>query len=166
MGMFRWLMAPVGIVAAEDMNAYLGWGLLEVSGRTVRIIRAAELQPARNSNEELAVLVQAVANAQLCAGRDLNEWFACPETPLGKLRAVRRAIAERERQSQRERECGRYIGTDAEGRMTYCKVTVAGGYYACSEHGGRTRGEKRKQAYVTASYEQLREERREHAVTA
>lgn len=155
-GMYRWFMVPSGMVAVEDLVAFEGWGLLEVTGKTVRILKRAELQPAINREAEVCILVQAVANAQLCAPMNLNDWFNHPESAVGRLRAERRAIAESKRQRDRANTCC-WIRV-ADEQIHRCGIQVATGFQRCSSHGGRTRGEKRKQADVEAAYEKSRSE--------
>lgn len=150
-GIYRWLMVPAGLVSLGDMAAYPGWGLLEVVRRSVRVVRKAERQPVVNREAEVCVLVQAVANAQLCAPMDLNEWFSHPETAVGRMRANRRRIADQQREIALERSCGGRWDVVRQ-QMVRCDALVATGYCACSEHGGRTRGEKRKQADVERAY--------------
>ena len=151
-GLMRWMMAPRGLITVDDLVTMPGWGLLEVNGRCVRETLRATPQREVNRNAEVSILVQAAANAQLCASRDLNDWFADPTSAVGAMRVQRRAIGEAERQRERETTCtGEWAGPGK--GWNSCDVRVAPGFSRCSDHGGRSRREKRRQSEVQIAYE-------------
>jgi hypothetical protein len=85
-----------------------GWGLVEVRGRRVMVLRKSESQPQHNLSEELAQLVQALSHAQLRAGSEpLHLWLSGPESPVGQMRAeqreTRKQIEERQRSAKLDR---------------------------------------------------------------
>ena len=137
-GLFRWMMVPAGMLTVEDMKSLAGWGLLEVKGRSVRETIRATPQPEVDRRAEVSILVQAVANSQLCAGQDLNDWFQSPESAVGALRAQRREIGDRQRERERNRKCDGVWGGPGNGWIS-CDAIVATGHHRCSEHGGKTR---------------------------
>lgn len=61
-GRYRFYMTPPGLVRVAELPA--GWGLLEVDGRTVRVIRIGEQFHERNQRAETAMLWSIARRAQ------------------------------------------------------------------------------------------------------
>jgi len=148
MGMYRYFMAPAGVLTAVDVSNHLGWGLLEVVGRKVRVLKKAEPQSKHNYAEEVAQLVQAVAMAQANISEPFHEWITGPDSAYGKVRAEQRIS----REEMKTRTCSHYRLQTKEEQTLHpempmavsCPNLVATGHSRCSEHGGKTRGQKRK----------------------
>lgn len=153
MGIMRYFMAPQGVLQVDDLREKCdGWGLLEVKGRTVRVLREATEQLKHNRAEEIAQLVQAIAMAQANLKEPFHEWITGPESAYGRGRASQKVI----REQMKFRTCHH--------RMPYrkqitpeddntCGNLVANGYSHCSEHGGRTRGDKREMSVIREALE-------------
>jgi hypothetical protein len=152
MGMFRWFMVPAKLITLADLEGCDGWGLLEVQGRSVKITRKAQHFKDYNRSGEICALVQGLANAQLCAPMALNDWFAHPDSAVGRTRKQRREISDRQREADLVRTCDhrepRYEHGEIVGFDQPCGTVIATGYYRCSIHGGRTRGEKRRKSWA------------------
>jgi hypothetical protein len=158
MGMYRWFMTPPGLLDLDDISD--GWGLLEVHKRSVWTLRKAIPQPQYNSHAEISILVQNLAYAEICAPKRLQEWFNDPSTPVGNTRLLRREIGRRQRQLDLDRVCNhRDFSRYEETKLwpAQCGVPVASRFSQCSEHGGRTRGERPPKALVAPMYSQRKE---------
>ena len=102
MGVYRYFMAPMGLLTVDDLKGRCdGWGLLLVQGRRVFVRREAEAQIGRAEDEEIAQLVQALAQAQMRVDVPLHEWLTGPDSPVGRLRAARREMRRREEERKR-----------------------------------------------------------------
>jgi len=62
MGRYRFYMAPVGLLAADEMPEH--WGLLEVRGRAVDVAKVAEMYREYNWRAEMAMLWSIARRAQ------------------------------------------------------------------------------------------------------
>jgi hypothetical protein len=168
MGMYRFFMAPAGVLTPEDVSSHLGWGLLEVRGRNVRVLKEAEPQSQHNHAEEVAQLVQAVAMAQANLTEPFHEWITGPESAYGKTRAQQRES----REEMKTRTCTHHRLQTAEEealypdapRYVYCPNLVATGHYRCSEHGGKTRGLRHKTNSSRGAKKRLGETKQEHII--
>jgi hypothetical protein len=165
MGMFRYFMVPAGLIKVEDLGPSCDrWGLLEVRGRTVGVLRKAEHFHEHNSVAELHLAVQALAQAQLRVAEPLHQWLSGPGSPVAALRENRRQISRKQREIDLECTCSHVDfdgGVERSGAFERCNLKVATGHRYCSAHGGRTRGEKRPQKQVTAAFEESRAARME-----
>jgi hypothetical protein len=136
MGSYRYFLAPTGVLAAEDVAG--DWGLLEVRGRSIFVLKEAQPQVAHNHPEEVALLVQALAQAQLRVSEPLHLWLTAPDSPVGEMRARQKALHD----EMKPRECSYYPlprGGGAYVQAVPCHTLVANGYSRCSEHGGKSR---------------------------
>ncbi len=136
MGAYRFFLAPAGVLTVEDVTG--DWGLLEARGRSIFVLKEAQPQPAHNHAEEVALAVQALAQAELRASGPLHLWLTAPDSPVGQMRARQKQI----REEMKTRECGHYRpqrGNEAYVQAEPCRTLVANGSYRCSEHGGKSR---------------------------
>lgn len=62
MGVFRYYLTPKGMVSLDELPG--GWGLLELSGRSVKVTRLAVQQSQRNQAAEMAMLWSQVRRFQ------------------------------------------------------------------------------------------------------
>lgn len=160
MGTHRYFMAPSGVLKVEDLGANCdGWGLLEVKGRSVYVLREATPHAIHNQAEEIAQLVQALAQAQLRIEEPLHQWLTGPGSPVGQMREQQKLI----REEMKTRTCSYYrLQTKEEETLhpdmpmaVSCPNFVAHGHFRCSDHGGKTRGERKarlKHAQSLATY--------------
>ena len=103
MGVYRFFMAPSGVLRLEDLDEKCpGWGLLEVRGRTIRQLRDAEPQPKHDESEEVAQLVQALAQTQMRVQQPLHIWLTGPESPVGQMRAQQKQSRTQIRERSKE----------------------------------------------------------------
>ena len=80
--MFRYYMAPIGLIAVDELLP--GWGLLEVQGRRVLVTAMAEKQE-RCANYEMGMLVSECRKIQIAeSGQPLFDGR--------RARAVERAV--------------------------------------------------------------------------
>lgn len=75
LGQYRWYMTPKGLLQPEEVPEK--WGLLEVCGRVVRIIKQAlpherQILACRN---EMAILVSALRRAEIRIEGTLDDWL-------------------------------------------------------------------------------------------
>jgi hypothetical protein len=143
-GLYRYYMAPAGVLSAEDVDALgQGWGLLLVRGRSVVVARKPTVQARRAEQNEIAQLVQALAMVQSRIPEPLHKWTCAPGSPYGQMRARRREIAAQEREEFKTRTCSHFTVADDSAnpreRFVGCKNLVAWGHTRCSEHGGKSR---------------------------
>jgi hypothetical protein len=102
MGLYRYFMAPSGVLTVDDLEEKCdGWGLLEVRGRSVFVLREAKPHTSHNQAEEIAQLVQALAQAQFRVPEPLHVWLTGPDSPVGKMREQQR----QQREEDKTRTC-------------------------------------------------------------
>lgn len=77
MGGERYYMAPPNTIKPDELPEK--WGLLEVSGRRVRLIKRSGGFPERNRRNEAAFMVSMLRRAQLRIGKPLDEWLRCEQ---------------------------------------------------------------------------------------
>lgn len=73
MGARRYFMTPAGLVRPDELPAK--WGLAEVHGRQVRIIRESEGFSERNRAGEVGFLVSMLRRTQLRIDEPISDWL-------------------------------------------------------------------------------------------
>ena len=135
-GAYRFFLAPVGVLTAEDVTG--DWGLLEARGRSIFVLKEAQPQPAHNHAAAVALAVQALAQAELRASGPLHLWLTAPDSPVGQMRARQKKV----REEIKTRACGYWKprrSLDPYVEADPCHTLVANGYSRCAEHGGKSR---------------------------
>jgi hypothetical protein len=119
MGLFRYYMVPSGLVtAAEVQERHMGWGLLEVMGRGVRVQLKPVAQIKHNQTAELEYLVSALRRTQYRLDEPLHTWLRWDE-PSSPLRVNREYMkAQRQRAKQDAAEAKRSYRANLEWLLT------------------------------------------------
>lgn len=82
MGLYRWFFAPSGLLRADEMPPL--FGLVEVAGRSCRVVKAAEEHQPHNRASEILLLVSELRRYQL-------HGITYPPLPKFERKAVVRA---------------------------------------------------------------------------